>query len=269
MTRLRVNGVDLYYEEHGSGAETILFAHGCLLNCRQFDGQVAALQGKYRCITFDFRGQGQSEVTQNGYDMDNLAIDVISLIEALRCESCHFIGCSMGGFVGMRVAVQNEALLQSLTLVGSSAGPEPDAWRFRLLSWAARCFGMRAVTPWVMPIQFGPKFLKDPNRAEERRLWFERMVGGNRIGNLRAAAGVIRRLDYLDSIGRIRTPTLIVVGEDDQATPVRESQKLQVGIPGARMEIIPNAGHAVAIEDPQAVTNIFSKFVGTLPLPTR
>jgi len=68
MPLIRVNGAALYYEEHGTGPETIVFAHGLLWSCRMFDAQVALLKEHYRCVAFDFRGQGQSEVTRSGYD---------------------------------------------------------------------------------------------------------------------------------------------------------------------------------------------------------
>ena len=91
MPRLCVNGATIHYEEHGTGPETIVFAHGLLWSVRMFDRQVDALKDRYRCITFDFRGQGQSEVTATGYDMDTLAADAAALIESLRCAPC--LGC--------------------------------------------------------------------------------------------------------------------------------------------------------------------------------
>src|SRR5438128_2311715 len=104
MPRTTVNGADLYYEDTGSGREAILFAHGLLWSGRMFDAQVAALKGRYRCVTFDFRGQGQSEITTTGYDMDTLAEDAAALIQRLGIAPCHFLGLSMGGFIGMRLA---------------------------------------------------------------------------------------------------------------------------------------------------------------------
>jgi pimeloyl-ACP methyl ester carboxylesterase len=72
MAIIRVNGAALYYEEHGTGPQTIVLAHGLLWSCRMFDAQVTLLKERYRCVAFDFRGQGQSEVTRGGYDMETL-----------------------------------------------------------------------------------------------------------------------------------------------------------------------------------------------------
>src|SRR6185369_4898317 len=92
---------------------------------RMFDAQVAALESRFRCISFDHRGQGQSEVTETGYTMDELTADALALIQALGAAPCHFVGLSMGGFVGMRLAARYPALIRSLSLLETSAGPEP------------------------------------------------------------------------------------------------------------------------------------------------
>ena len=265
MARITIRGAELYFEEHGTGPETILFSHGCLLSCRQFDGQLAALRDRYRCITFDFRGQGQSEVTREGYDMESLTEDVASLIRALGCGPCHFVGSSMGGFVGMRLAVRHASLLRSLVLVGSSASPEPSPWRFRLMTWAARLLGVRAVTPWVMPVQFGPDFLRDPQRSDEHQAWFDRIGSTSRAGATRSAGGVITRPDFSGQLSRIRVPTLIIVGEHDRATPVEEARRLHRGIADSELVVVPRAGHAVTIEEPAAVSMAIRRFLDRWP----
>src|SRR5262249_22014148 len=112
MPRIVVNGANLHYEDTGPGREPIVFAHGLLWSGRMFEAQVAALKGRYRCITFDFRGQGQSEITRSGYDMDTLADDARALIEALGIAPCHFLGLSMGGFVAMRLAARRPELIR-------------------------------------------------------------------------------------------------------------------------------------------------------------
>jgi pimeloyl-ACP methyl ester carboxylesterase len=214
MPDIHVNGATIHYEEHGAGPETIVFAHGLLWSGRMFDYQVNALKDQYRCITFDFRGQGRSEVTASGYDMDTLTEDAAALIEALRAAPCHFVGLSMGGFVGMRLAIRRPELIRSLILLETSADPEPreNVGRYRLLNFIARWLGLQLVADQVMPIMFGKKFLSDPNRAQERAMWRERMIGNHRIGISRAVQGVIDREGVYDQIDRITAPTVIIVG---------------------------------------------------------
>ncbi|MGQ9894306.1 MAG: alpha/beta fold hydrolase [Roseiflexus sp.] len=263
MPELCVNGVTIHYEEHGSGPETIVFAHGLLWSGRMFDHQVDALKDRYRCITFDFRGQGQSEVTASGYDMDTLAEDAAALIESLHCAPCHFAGLSMGGFVGMRLAIRRLELLASLILMETSADPEPreNVGRYRLLNFIARWLGLKLVADQVMPIMFGAKFLNNPLRAQERALWRERMIANHRIGISRAVQGVIDRQGVYDLIDRITLPTLIVVGDQDVATPPAKAERIHARIHNSTLVVIPGAGHTVTVEEPDALNAALERFL--------
>lgn len=265
MPKLKVNDAQLHYEEHGAGPETIVFAHGLLWSGRMFDDQVNALKDRYRCITFDFRGQGQSEVTESGYDIDTLSEDSAALIEALQCAPCHFLGLSMGGFVGMRLAIRRPALLKSLMLLETSADPEPEEniGRYRLLNFIARWFGLRLVADRVMPIMFGEKFLSDPGRREQKHEWRERMIANHRVGITRAVNGVIDRAGVDDQLDRITTPTLIVVGDQDVATVPAKAQRMHARIRGSRLVVIPGAGHTSTVEEPGAVNAALQEFLGT------
>src|SRR4051794_32610609 len=178
MPHIDVNGARLYYEEHGDGPQTVIFAHGLLWSGQMFAQQVAVLQQRYRCITFDWRGQGQSEVTRAGYDMESLYADTLALIDALGIKACHFIGLSMGGFIGMRLAARRPDLVTSLILLGTSADPEPAANipKYRMLNLVGRWLGFRLVVVQVMQIMFGQKFLNDPTRAQPRAEWRRRLL---------------------------------------------------------------------------------------------
>src|SRR5258706_4124546 len=175
-SRIRVNGAELYYEEQGTGSETIFFSHGLLWSCRMFDDQITMIKGRYRCIAFDHRGQGQSEVTRGGYDMETLSEDAAALIEALGGAPCHFLGLSMGGFVGVRLAARRPELLKSLILLETSAGPEPreNRAKYQQLNFIARWVSLGFVSKQVMKVMFGQKFLYDPARAKLRREWQQR-----------------------------------------------------------------------------------------------
>jgi pimeloyl-ACP methyl ester carboxylesterase len=261
MPVVSVRGAALNYEEHGRGPEAVVFAHGLLLCGRQFDGLIDPLSDRYRCIVYDARGHGQSEVTANGYDLDDQTEDAAALVCELGCGPCHFVGFSMGGFVGQRLAVRHPELVRSLTLVGSSAGREPNGWKFRLMGLAARLFGLRALTSSVMPVQFGPDFLRDPSRATERKEWFERIAANNLAGVLPATDAVIRRPDFTPELSRVRVPTLVVVGETDLATPPAEARRLHAGIADSELVVVSRAGHAVTIEQPGAVATALRGFL--------
>ncbi|HEY7417151.1 MAG TPA: alpha/beta hydrolase, partial [Ktedonobacteraceae bacterium] len=266
MPRIRVNGVELYYEEHGSGSETIFFSHGLLMNCHMFADQISMLQDRYRCIAFDHRGQGQSEITRDGYDMDTLYEDAAQLIETLGGAPCHFVGLSMGGFVGLRLAIRRPDLLKSLLLLETSADPEPseNIPRYKLFAFVARWTGPSMVGSQIMKIMFGRKFLNDPARAEQRNEWLRRLSSNNRIGSVRATYGILNRQGIYDEIGKISIPTLIIVGDQDVATPLPKAQRLHEAIPNSQLVIIPGAGHSSTIEEPAAINAAINDFLGKL-----
>jgi pimeloyl-ACP methyl ester carboxylesterase len=266
MPKIEVNGAELFYDEAGSGSETIVFAHSLLFSCRMFDEQISALKDRYRCITFDFRGQGESQVTSNGYDMDSLYEDAVELIERLNCAPCHFVGFSMGGFIAIRLAVRRPDLIKSLILIDTSAEPEPkkNLRKYQLLNLIARRVGPWAVARHVMPIMFSQKFLRDPERVEQRRKWRQQLVANDRIGVTRAVTGVITRQGVYDQLDKIKIPTLIIVGENDVATPPEMSERMQTRIPDARLVIISAAGHMTPIEQPGAMNAVLEEFLNSL-----
>jgi 3-oxoadipate enol-lactonase len=266
MPHLLVNGARLYYEECGSGAQTVIFAHGLLWSGLMFAQQVDVLQERYRCITFDWRGQGQSEITPTGYDMESLYADTLAMIDALGITACHFIGLSMGGFIGMRLAARRPDLVASLILLGTSADPEPVANipKYRLLNLVGRWLGFRLVAAQVMPIMFGQKFLNDPTRAQLREEWRRRLLANHRIGITRATAGVITRRGIADLLHAIPAPTLILVGDQDVATPPTAAQRIHARIPHSRLVIIAGAGHTSTVEEPEAVNAAILAFLGDI-----
>ncbi len=263
MPHLQVNDANIHYEDVGRGPETIVFSHGLLWSGHMFHNQVAAFKDRYRCVTFDHRGQGQSEVTSAGYDMDTLYRDAAALIEALDCVPCHFVGLSMGGFIGLRLAIRRPDLLKSLILLESSAEPEPqeNIPRYRLLNFVARWIGLRPVAGRVMPIMFGEKFLNDSSRSDLKREWQERLIANDRLGITRATTGVISRQGVTDHLDKISTPTLIVVGDQDVATVPAKSKQMHERIADSEMVVIPGAGHTSTVEEPAAVNDAVLAFL--------
>ena len=257
-----VNGAKIYYEESGSGPETIVFSHGLLMSGEMFSEQVKAFSDRYRCISYDHRGQSRSEVTASGYDMDTLTEDAAALIRALDCAPCHFAGLSMGGFVGMRLAIRHPELLRSVILMATTADPEPEQNKgpYRRLAFIGRWLSFRLVIEPLMKIMFGRSFLEDPARADVRAKWKNHLLGLNRTGTSRAAHGVIDRDGVYDQLGKIKTPTLIIVGKEDVATPPAKSKRMRDAIAGSVYRELPRGGHSSCIEEPEAVTRAMQDF---------
>lgn len=263
MPTIRVNGAELYYEDRGSGPETLVFAHGLVFDHRMYEAQVAAFSDRYRCVTFDFRGQGLSEVTPAGYDMDTLSEDAAALMDALDLWPCHFVGLSMGGFVGLRLALRYPEMLRSLALLNTSAEPEPpgNRPRYRLMRLAARWLGPGAIVGRLMPVMFGRDFLADPGRAADRERWRRRMRDNDPVGISRAAGGVIDREGVLERINGIRAPTLIVAGEQDRATTPDKARHMHERITGSELVTLPGTGHMSVLECPDRVNDLLAAFL--------
>ncbi|MGE5338845.1 MAG: alpha/beta fold hydrolase [Gemmatimonadota bacterium] len=266
MARIAVNKVDLFYEDTGGTGEPILFSHGLLWNTSLFAPQVAALRERYRCIAYDHRGQGQSADGEGSeIGMDLLTEDAVALIAGLRLDRVHFVGLSMGGFVGLRLAARYPQLVRSLILCETSADPEPEenVPKYRKLNFVARWLGLRFVSAKVLPILFGRTSLTDASRAADQAAW-RKQLEGNRRSIWRAVNGVINRTGVFEELGRITAPTLVIVGDEDVATTPVKAERIAKAIPNARLVRIPRAGHSSTVEQPQAVNAAIRDFLGTL-----
>lgn len=263
MPEVAVNGAHLFYEDQGTGLQTVFFAHGLCLNGRMFHHQVLALRDRYRCVTMDFRGQGRSEATDFGYSIANITQDAERLIQRLEAQPCHFVGLSMGGFVGLRIALERPELLRSLTLLNTGARAEPlaDKLRYGAMIATARLLGVRPLAGSLMRRLFGRAFLRDPAHAEERRRWKAQIIEQDRRGITRAARGVLYRDDISDRLGAITTPTLIISGADDIAQPPDLGRELHQRIPASRHVVLPNVGHASCLEAPERVNELLLEFL--------
>ncbi len=263
MPVANLNGAQIHYTDSGTGSEAIVFSHGLLFNGTMFEAQIAHFQERYRCIAFDHRGQGQSGVTQGGYDIDTLTEDAAALIQHLGLAPCHFVGLSMGGFVGLRLAAHKPDLIKSLTVLDSSAEAEPavNGPKYRLLNLIARWIGLGVVVGQVLPIMFGKTYLNDPERAEDKRKWANVITGNDRIGITRAVSGVINRKDSSDILGKINKPVGIGVGDEDIATLPEKSERMHKAIAGSRLVYFKGAGHSSSIETPSQVIEIIEDTV--------
>lgn len=260
MPTINVNGVNLYYEITGKGEETIVFSHGLLWSGQMFAEQVKYFQDGYRCVTYDHRGQGRSEVTASGYDMETVYQDAVALIEQLNLTPCHFVGLSMGGFVAMRIAARRPELLKSIILMETTADPEPNTFKYNILNAIVKLFGVKVVTHSVMKIMFGKTFIADNQRNELRQKWVKKLQS-NQKTITRAVEGVITRKGVFDEIANISLPTLVMVGDEDVATIPEKSKRIHQQIKNSKLVIIKGAGHTSSVEEPEQVCKAMEEFL--------
>jgi 3-oxoadipate enol-lactonase len=273
MTLVTVNGIQLNISDSGApagnpDAPVLVLGHGLLFSTTMWRHQIEALKSTYRCVAVDWRGQGATPPTPDGYDMDTLAADLIALIEHLEVGPVHYAGLSMGGFVGQRLAARRPDLVRSLILIDTSSGPEdPDkVSRYRLLAAIYGLFGMKPLLGQVAPIRFTPTYIATTAGSATVATWVGELRSTNRRCIKKEIRGVTDRLPIVDEIGRITAPTLVLVGAEDVATPVAKAERIAHGIPGAQLIVMPGVGHVSTLESPALVTGLMTEFLAGQPV---
>lgn len=269
MPTLEVDGATIAYEDTGPppgrpDAPTIVFGHGLLFAGWMFRAQVAALSASYRCVCVDWRGQGASPRTAGGdYEMDSLYADAVALVEHLGVAPVHYVGLSMGGFVGQRIGARRGELLRSLTLLDTSADREQPRAAVEDIAMAAiyRVSGIGLLRGPVKKIMFGPSFLADPANQPVVDEFFARIGRADRAALRHAIVAVATRKPVSAELDRITVPTLVVTGADDKPTPPERARRIAERIPHARLEIVPDCGHSSTVEQPETITRLITDFV--------
>jgi len=267
VPELAVNDTTLYYEDTGPGStgQTIVFSHGLLWGTELFAPQVAKLRDRYRCISWDHRGQGRSAADhRNTIGIELVWSDAVALLDALQPGPVHFCGLSMGGFVAMRMGARRPDLVRSLILLETSSDPEPreNIKRYRLLTSAVKLVGPKLLQGQVAPIMLAKSTLADRARRDEVARFSALM--SRRKDIWRAVNGVIDRAGIHAELSRISAPTLVIVGDEDVATPLPKAEKIVSEIRGARLARIPHAGHSSTVEQPAAVNEVIEAFLDAM-----
>jgi 3-oxoadipate enol-lactonase len=245
----------------GHGLPVVLL-HAFPLNRSMWEAQMAALLGECRCIAPDLRGFGDSPST-GPYSMDRYADDVAALLDALRIEKSVICGLSMGGYVALALWRRHPSRIRGLVLADTRAAADTldgAAKRIELIE-LARQEGVPAVVERQLPGLLGKSTReKHPDLMERIRS----MVRTNVEGVTGALEAMRTRPDSTRLLPTIDVPTLIVVGEEDAITPVKEARAMHAAIPNSRLEVVPEAGHLSNLERPAAFNTALSDFVGSL-----
>jgi 3-oxoadipate enol-lactonase len=220
---------------------------GCTL--AMWDPQVAALTRRFQVIRYDLRGHGGSPAPPGPYTIAELGGDLIALLDDLGIARAHICGLSLGGMIAMWVAAHAPERVDRLVICASSAqlGP-PEAWAARATTVLGD--GMGAVADVVVGRWFTPGFAaRSPDDVDRMRVMLESNAPVGYAGCCQA----IETMDLTGDLVSIVAPTLVLVGADDQATPVAHSERLAAGIRDSRLAVVPDAAHLVNIEQPEAV----------------
>jgi pimeloyl-ACP methyl ester carboxylesterase/ketosteroid isomerase-like protein len=242
------DGVIIHYEAHGSGPP-LLLSHGYGATCRMWNGQIAALADRYRVIVWDMRGHGRSgDPTEPALYSQALSVgDMAAVLDACGEERAIVGGLSLGGVMSLAFYIAHPKRVTALLLCDTGPGfrnPEArERWNERA---EARARDLE---------QHG---LAAMGGGAETRL--------GRHGSARGLAGAARGMlkqhtsDLIDSLPGIAVPTLVLVGSEDKNF-LGAADYLAAKIPGARKVVIPNAGHAANIDQPDAFNRAVGAFL--------
>lgn len=258
--KARINGIDLAYSDEGKGLP-IIFLHAFPLNRTMWEPQAAELKDRYRVITIDLRGHGESDAPLWRYTLDQFADDIKSLVDHLAISQATFVGLSMGGYILFALYRTYPALFHALVLADTRATadtPDAKAARFSMAQIAYRR-GAEAVAELMLPKLLGPFSLEHRQELQDQ---LRGMITANQIsGIVGDLMAMEERPDSTPLLKTITFPTLVLVGQDDVASPPDEVQRMAEQIPGARFEIIPQAGHMSNMENPAAFNAALANFL--------
>jgi 3-oxoadipate enol-lactonase len=263
--KIPVNNTYLGYDDHGIGLP-ILFLPAFPLNRSMWQGELISLLSDehYRLIALDWRGFGESEITDPISTMELFADDIAALMDSLGIQQAVLCGLSMGGYAAFAFLRKYPQRVTGLILADTRPGadtPEAQANRENV-AHIAETQGTEAIADLQVPRVLS-EYTRLHNPEVEMRV--RQMIEAAMIQGIAAASrGMAQRADSTDLLARISCPTLVIVGEQDALTPPGVAQEYAEQIPGAQLVVITNAGHLSNLEQPEAFLQAVRGFLGSM-----
>lgn len=251
----RDTGVIHYHLEGPAGAPVVMFANSLGTDFRMWDAVAAQLRDHYRILRYDKRGHGLSSAPPGPYTIRELAEDAIALLDGLGLDRVHFCGLSIGGMIGQQLGGSHGDRLHSVILCDTAMTmPDPSMWSERAAQ--VRANGLEPLVDGAMERWFTPGCLGSTMVAGVRNMFLRTPREG-----YASCCEAIGSMNLEPQVASIRAPTLVVVGAEDQGTPVAASEAIAGRIDGAQLEIIPNAAHLPPVEQPDATVAVLRRFL--------
>lgn len=262
------DNVKLYYEEVGSGTP-VLFVHEFASDHRGWEPQMRAFGQRYRCIAYSARGYTPSDVPADpdAYSYQHVMRDAVAVLDHLKLDSAHLIGLSMGGYTSLQVALNHPGRVLSLVLAGTGSGSE--RWYTADFHKHSRALGDQFEREGAPAVAKGyglgpsriPFLLKDPRGFDE---FTTRLAEHDALGSAHTARGFQggrpSLYDFESEIGKLATPALIVVGDEDERC-IDPSLFLKAALPAAGLVMMPKTGHVVNLEEPDLFNAVVGDFL--------
>ena len=274
MSTVHVNGIDLYYEEHGEG-EPLLLIMGWGGNAATWKPQLPGLAERFRVIVFDNRGVARSSSPEAPYSTPQMAADTLGLLDALDVGRAHVFGISMGGMVAQELAAGHPERVDVLVLGCTSPGGRRSAG-YRELQQNIQEFehtngddtpDMAWFSEFLKRLWTDHALTKSDTHLQDFVLSLIRFPPTSH--GLRNQAEAIARHDAYDRLPEIAQPTLVLTGDKDELIDFENSFILAGRIPGAELRIFPGLKHAFHLEQPELVNSVIIDFIERARLAPR
>lgn len=258
--KAKIAGAEIHYDVKGKGP-AVLFLHAFPLGLFMWDAQAEALHDKHTLVRFDDRGFGGSPPGDALLTMERIADDAAGLLDHLQISQAVVCGCSMGGYAAFAFARRYPTRLRGLVLQDTRAAadtPEARKGRGELADKVLKQ-GAQAAADAFLPKLVGETTKKEkPELVEKLK---DAILKTSPRGIADALAGLAARADSTSLLREIRVPTLVVCGEEDVITPFSDSEAIQKAIAGAKLKLIPKAGHLSNMENPTAYNEALLGFL--------
>lgn len=259
-TTLSLRDITLHVRDTETDGPPLLMGPSYLLTHRVFDALIDALKDDFRCITWDWRGQGASAVPDNGYGIPSLAADVTALMDRLDIEQATYLGHSMGGYVGFRLLLDHPERISRAVLMNTQAQAESTLQRmkYNALLKIVETTGYAPVIGQVVPLLLGERYRTEHPEAVDA--WRERMKGNAPTGTVQLGRSIFGRDSVLSELGRVSQPVLMIAGSEDEVVPLDNLRATHDALPNSTMVIAPGSGHSTPIEQPDTALNAIARF---------
>jgi pimeloyl-ACP methyl ester carboxylesterase len=262
------DGVNLYYEETGSGTP-VIFVHEFAGDFRSWEPQVRHFCKRYRVITYNARGYPPSGVPEDvsAYSQNRAADDIKSVLDHLRIDLAHVVGLSMGGFAALHFGFRHPEQALSLCVAGCGYGAEPaQRERFRAEAVAVADFiKTQGMVAFAEKYAYGPTRVQYENKDPRGFAAFKKMLSEHSVlGSANTQLGCQReRPSLYDLVGQMKAltvPTLVLTGDEDWPCLV-PGILMKQSIPSAALAVMPNSGHGINVENPDEFNRLVGDFI--------
>lgn len=260
MTTTRIDDIQLAYDDVGVGHAVVLI-HGYPFNRSLWTEQTEALTSRFRVITPDLRGFGESDSSEGPVTMNRMAQDVAELMDQLGIDQAVIGGLSMGGYVALAFVKQFPSRVKALVLADTRAQADTEEAKQTRHQHAEKALseGMAGIADAMLPKLLTPDTVS--KRPEVVKRVRDMMLKTKPQGAASALLGMAERDDQSEFIATIRVPTMIVVGREDALTPLADSEKMQSKIVPSRLVVIENAGHVSNLEQTEQFNFALIRFL--------